>query len=112
MKLEELTIKEVREIQAMFSNQGQFSKPHPYVVGEKYLIRTVTHYYTGQLTSVYDNELVLDTAAWIPDTGRFYDAIKTGNVNEVEPIIGPLIVGRGAIVDVIEWKNVLPCSQK
>ena len=51
---------------------------HPYTIGEKYLIRTVTHYYTGLLTDVFEHELVLENAAWIADTGRYTQALERG----------------------------------
>jgi hypothetical protein len=47
-------------------------------IGQSYLIRTVTHYYTGRLVAVDGNELLIEEAAWIADTGRFADMFKTG----------------------------------
>lgn len=85
---------------------------HPYKVGSNYFIRTVTMYYTGKLESVHDHELVLSSAAWIADTGRYYDALKSGEFSEVEPIVGPAIIGRGSIIDVVQWPNRLPAVQK
>jgi len=82
------------------------------VVGKSYIIRTVTHYRTGRLAAVYPTELVLHDSAWIADTGRWGDALKTGNLNEVEPSIGPVIVNRASIIDVDEWTHALPRSQK
>jgi hypothetical protein len=79
---------------------------NPWVVGEKYLIRTVTMIVTGRLVSFGEQELVLEEAAWIADTGRFNHAVKTGSFNEVEPFgDNPVIVGRGSIIDatVVNW---------
>lgn len=87
-------------------------KKSPYQVGKKYLIRTVTHYYTGRLVSVFRQELVLEDAAWIADTGRFATAIKSGKLNEVEPMSGRVVVGRGAIIDASIWEHSLPNAQK
>ena len=84
-------------------------KVGPYTIGEQYLIRTVTMYYTGRLEAVFKNEIVLSDAAWIADTGRFGTALKSGNLKEVEPI-GRVIVGRGSIVDVCIWAHELPIS--
>ena len=61
------------------------TKNHSFDVGKSYLIRSVTMYYTGRLASVTDTDLVLEDAAWIADTGRFATALKTGELNEVEP---------------------------
>jgi hypothetical protein len=45
----------------MPENRDRSTKAHPYVIGEAYFMRTVTHHYTGRLVAVYDNELVFDT---------------------------------------------------
>lgn len=81
-------------------------------LGKAYFIRTVTMYLTGKLVKLTPQELVLEDAAWIADTGRFSQAMKTGNFNEVEPFNGPVIVGRGSIIDAQEWSLVLPREVK
>ena len=85
---------------------------HSFVVGKSYLIRTVTLYYTGRLTSVTETDLLLDDAAWIADTGRFHTALKTGSFNEVEPFVNSVVVPRGCIVDATAWPHALPREQK
>lgn len=76
-------------------------------------IRTVTHHYTGRLVAVHEKELVLEDVAWIADSGRFADALKSGNFNEVEPFPdGPRIIGRGAVIDAGVWPHALPRTQK
>lgn len=84
----------------------------PYQKGKNYLIRTVTHYYSGRLIAIFSKELVLEDAAWIADTGRFGTAIKSGILNEVEPMQGPVVIGRGAIIDASIWAHPLPKEQK
>lgn len=84
----------------------------PVLVGSTVLIRTVTHYYTGRIALLTDTEIVLDDAAWIAETGRFADALKSGTFDEVEPYVGPVSVNRGAIVDVTHWTHDLPRGQK
>lgn len=81
-------------------------------IGKAYFIRTVTMYLTGKLVKITPQELVLEEAAWIADTGRFSEAMKTGAFNEVEPFSGPVIVGRGSIIDAQEWSLVLPREMK
>lgn len=111
MNIEDLTLKELREIQSI-SGQRSLSK-HPYQIGKNYFIQTVTHYYTGRLLEVLKDELVLEDAAWIADTGRFSDFIKDGKFNEVEPYpTGNLIIGRGSLVQAFEWSHKLPKEQK
>lgn len=109
MNLDEMKIGDLKKLSCLF---GSGEKPHPYKIGQAYLIRSVTHYYTGRLEQVTEHELVLSTAAWIASTGRYYDALKNGTLDEIEPIIGNAIIGRGAICDAVEWPNNLPTSQK
>lgn len=96
------------------SDQATKALGHPYKVGENYFIRTVTFHYTGKLKEVYPLELVLSDAAWIPDDGRFADALKTGVFNEVEPypIEEDVIIGRGALIDATVLNAPLPKDQK
>lgn len=83
-----------------------------YKLKQNYLIRTVTMYYVGTLESVDDHELVLSSCSWVADTGRYNKALTTGELNEVEPMPGPVIVGRGAVVDAVEWTHELPTQVK
>lgn len=85
---------------------------HPYQIGKSYFIRTVTMYYTGKLESVLAGELVLSSAAWIADTGRLSDALRSGIFNEIEPFPGDVVVSRGCITDASVWLHPLPVSQK
>lgn len=95
------------------------SKPSPasksaehWKIGYNYLIRTVTMIDTGRLVAISDHELVLEDAAWIADTGRFADALRSGSFSEVEPFPdGRVIVGRAALIDACEIA-ALPRTQK
>ena len=105
MNIEELTIKQARELAALFSTQP--STTHPFEIGKTYLIRTVTMIDTGIIKAVYPTEIVLTDAAWIADTGRFSDAIAKAEFNEVEPFPdGEIIIGRGAIIDAVRINKV------
>ena len=84
----------------------------PLQVGNKVLIRTVTHYHTGLIIQMSNDEVVLEDAAWIADTGRFYAALMQGELNEIEPFTAPVSVNRGAIIDVTLWPHLLPRGQK
>lgn len=88
------------------------SDQHSFEIGEKYLIRSVTMYYTGRVARITAGDLVLEDAAWIADTGRFHTALKTGELNEVEPFVDPVVLPRGAIVDATRWTHALPRVQK
>lgn len=112
MNIDDLTLGELKTIQGLLGNAKQ-NNDNPYKIGEKYLIRTVTLYYVGILVEVYEKELVLKDVAWIPDTGRFADCLKSGNANEIEPYQdGNVIIGRGAIVDASIWEHSVLRKQK
>jgi hypothetical protein len=115
MKIEELTIGDLNKVVTLFQGYGGSVSPkqHPYQVGKAYFIRTVTHHFTGRLMAVYDQELVLEDAAWIADDGRFQQAVESGSFNEVEPFPDrPVIINRSSIIDVVEFTAKLPRSQK
>lgn len=77
-------------------------------VGKNYVVRTVTMIDVGRLIEVTPQELVLEDAAWIADTGRWNVFLKDGVYSESEPFPnGRVIVGRGAIIDAVEWKHGL-----
>ena len=114
MNTEDLTLKQIREIQALTNG-----KPLPcgddshWKVGQNYFLRTVTHHLTGKLIKVVGNELVLLDAAWIADDGRFMEAVKTGTFAEVEPYPDgiELIVNRSSLIDACIIPQI-PRSQK
>lgn len=83
-----------------------------WVLGEKYIIRTVTMIQTGRLVYMDEHELVLEDAAWIADTGRWADALATGSLSEIEPFEDEAIVGRASICDATIWKHALPRVKK
>lgn len=85
---------------------------HPFVIGAAYFIRTVTYHWVGRVKSIAGQFLVLEDAAWVADSGRFMQAIESGALNEVEPVMVPVVVNMGSIVDAPEWKHPLPRTQK
>jgi hypothetical protein len=110
MNIDELTIGELKQLNAMLGSRE--SSTNPYRVGKNYFIRTVTHHHTGRLVEVTAQELVLEGAAWIADSGRFQQALEKCEFSEVEMFPkGRVIVGRGAVVDAVEI-STLPTSQK
>lgn len=108
MDFEDLTIKEVKEIQRMFGRPTLEDTAHPYEIGKNYLIQTVTMFISGTLIYVGPQELKMKSAAWIADTGRFADALKDSqNFTEVEPFEEDVIIGRGSIVDATIIKELI-----
>lgn len=79
------------------------------IIGNSYFIRTVTHYFTGELVWVGEKELAITKACWIADTGRFNEFIKNKTVNESEPFPenSTVIIGRGSIIDMTERELIL-----
>ena len=80
----------------------------PIRVGQAVFVRTVTYHYTGRIIEISDGEIVLDQAAWIADSGRWANALATGQLNEIEPYPGVISIARGAVVDVSPWNHELP----
>jgi len=109
-----LTIGQAKELAALF---GSNQSPAPvdnsaWEIGKIYLIRTVSMTDTGRLVAVTPNELVLEDAAWIADTGRFSEAVAAAEFGEVEPFPdGRVVIGRGALIDAVQIKQA-PRSKK
>src|SRR5208283_3114499 len=110
--IDNLTIKEARELVALFG-AGEGQSAGPWVIGVNYFIRTVTMALTGRLVAVYPGELVLEDAAWIADTGRFAQAVERAGFSEVEPFPAgkQVIVGRASVIDAVTIGD-LPRKQK
>jgi len=81
------------------------------MIGEKWFFRTVTYHMVGRVTQKMGNFFVLEDASWVADSGRFMNAIKEGELDEVEPV-GKAILNIDAIVDAFPWKHQLPSEQK
>ena len=110
MKLDELTIGEAKQLVGMFGSCK--TEDHPWEIGKYYFIRTVTMIDVGRLVGVTHQELVLEEASWIADTGRFMQALEKIDFNEVEPFpSGKVIIGRGSVIDAVQI-NAIPKCQK
>ena len=81
------------------------------LVGQKLFIRTVTYHMTGRVVKRMGAFIQLEEASWIADSGRFSDAIKNGELDEVEPV-GTAWVNLSSVVDFFPWKHELPTEQK
>lgn len=102
---------EINELIDLLTN-SRTPEPCIFEVGEAYLIRTVTMTQIGIIKRVVGNFIELAEASWVADTGRFYDALAKGSLNEVEPMPQGCIVHLGAIVDASPWVHALPTKQK
>lgn len=81
------------------------------LLGKKLFIRTVTYHTIGRVERIVGDFLVLSTASWIPDSGRFMNTIKNGHLDEVEPT-GTAYINMKSIVDFFPWYHDLPTDQK
>ena len=113
MNIDELTLGQIKEINKL-TNSNVSSKQHPFEIGANYLIRTVTMIQCGTLVDVFENELILENASWVADTGRFKQAVETGSFDEVEPFPPSqrVIIGRNALIDAVKVNFKLPMEQK
>jgi len=82
------------------------------MIGKKFFFRTVTYYLVGKVTKVFSGKfLQLENASWIPDSGRFMQAIKNGVLDEIEPV-GVAFINTESLCDFFPWKHNLPKDQK
>ena len=109
--LEEIKLKDVMKlVEVLKAKPGVCDEL--WCVGKVYFIRTVTMHLIGILKAINEKEMLLDTAVWVADSGRFYDALKTGKLNEVEPFVNQVIVNRSSVVDATVWQHPVPTEQK
>ena len=107
--LNKLTFAELQEEVKQLEQQKEkatVQKSGVWEIGKNYVIRTVTMIDVGKLIEVTDQEIVLENASWIADTGRWNEFLSKGTYSESEPFPnGKVIIGRGSIVDAIFWKH-------
>jgi frataxin-like iron-binding protein CyaY len=80
-------------------------------IGQKLFIRTVTYHLVGEVTKRIGHLFEMKNASWVADSGRFMQAIKSGTLNEVEPV-GNAWVNLDAVVDMFPWCHALPKEQR
>ena len=108
MNLDGLTLGQIKELNHLLNGKTEASKPNPFEIGKKYLIRTVTMIQTGELKEKCGDFLVLKDASWIADTGRFSESLENQeNFKEVEPFKNDVIVNLGSIVDATEIQTLM-----
>ena len=81
------------------------------IIGKKWFFRTVTYHLIGKVKSRMGGFFVLENASWIADSGGFSDAIKKGELDEVEPV-GDAIINIDSVTDFYPWIHDLPKDQK
>lgn len=81
------------------------------LVGKKWFFRTVTYHMVGRVVKIFGNFIQLENASWVADSGRFMDAVKNGNFNEVEPV-GICFINLDSVTDFFPANYDLPKEQK
>lgn len=108
--------KQLKDMEKEEHNMLRDQSNHFFNIGENYLIRTVTFTYLGNLMGVGEKEILIGDASWIANTGRFSNMLKEGvtvqDKSQIEPCNADIVIGRGAIVDMIPYNHELPTKQK
>lgn len=102
----------VKHLLAIELPENKYRKVSDYI-GTNVFIRTITMFYTGHIEAIDGKFVVLSSAAWIADTGRFSDFIqgKPTSALEVEPM-GDTMVNLDAVLDISPLQMSLPLIQK
>jgi len=81
------------------------------LLGKCFFFRTVTYHLVGKVVKRIGMFLQLENASWIADSGRFMNAIKNGELKEVEPV-GSAFINLNTVTDFFPWRHSLPKEQK
>ena len=110
MSIDTMTIGEFKEFSNLLNKKT--TKENPFIVGEKYLIRTVTYFLLGEVSKITGDFVTLKNASWVADTGKFSTCINNGTIDEVEVFDVPVSVNMQSIVDFYKWEHSLPTETK
>lgn len=110
--IDNLSLGQIKELQAIFG--GVQAAPLPFKIGEKYFIRTVTQYLTGQVVAIHGKFVEMSDAAWIAHTGEYSEALHEGAkvFRNIEPYPENVTFNSDAIIDFCRWTHKLPTEQK
>jgi len=104
-------VKYVKETDLKNSIEGEILTTKN-LIGNCFYFRTVTYHLTGRVVGTLNNNILkLEDAAWIADSGRFSETIKTGKLDEVEPV-EIVFVNLDTVTDFFPWNHELPREQK
>ena len=81
------------------------------LLGNKFLVRTVTYFCLGEVVAIHDNIVQLENASWVADTGRFSETIRHGSLKESE-YVGSMFFNMDSVVDFFPWNHELPSAEK
>lgn len=117
MNIDDLTIGQAKQLASLLVNQpitqAAAASPYDPWIGKNIAIRGVTMIDIGRLVAVYQKEIVIEDASWIPETERWAQFLSEGSYKECEPYpAGRVVIGRGSICEVSEWTHSIPRGQK
>ena len=88
----------------------------PFKIGTSYLFRTIGYHWVGCVKAICGQFLILSSASWVADTGRYSDATKgkllESSSSEIEPAAADVILNYEHITDATEYPFSLPEIQK
>jgi hypothetical protein len=84
--------------------KGETVKPNPFTsyIGKIVFIRTVTYHLSGKVEETCGDFVKLSTGAWIADSGRYSQAVASGEFSETEIYKNPVHVNIQSIIDFTE----------
>ena len=108
-----LTLSQIKELSSLAGSvTTPVDGPMSELLGMAVFIRTVTYHYTGRIVRVTPLAVTLEKASWIADSGRFSEAMNSGEFSEVEPYPNEVTIMIGSIVDYTKWPHPLPLKVK
>jgi len=88
-----------------------FASPVPFLIGKKYIFRTITMINIGKLVAITGKFLTLEDASWIADAGRWEECLtKPDGIRVSEKFKKPVHINTESIVDATEWELALPTA--
>jgi hypothetical protein len=85
------------------------------LIGKNFFFRTVTYHIVGRVVTAFDTNsgtfLRLEDASWVANSGRFMQALRDGDIDEVEPV-GHAFLNLDTVTDFFPWVHDLPTEQR
>lgn len=101
----------VMELLGMLVSSEPGSTETPFCVDDKVFVKTVTYHLTGAVKEIKAGFIRLTDAAMIADSGRFMNALRDSDFDEVEPYTNDVWVKIDAITE-FTYISKLPRTQK
>ena len=88
----------------------------PFRVGTQYLFRTLGYHWLGRVKAICGKFLVLESAGWVADTGRYSEACSKGihatASSEFEPTGRDVLLNTEHVTDAVEYPFQIPGGVK